>query len=71
LAWDEALAADRPVILEVRAEAEVAPFPPHLTLAQTKAFMSSIIKGDKGSGHMLTDTAQRLLREVVPGTGKD
>jgi len=71
LAWDEAPAADRPVMLEVRTGAEVAPFPLHLTLAQTKAFMSWIIKGDKGSGHMLADAAQRLLREVVPGTGKD
>jgi len=70
-AWDEALAADRPVILEVRTDPEVAPFPPHLTLAQAKAFMSSIIKGDKGTGHVLADTARQLLHEVIPGTGRD
>jgi len=70
-AWDEALAADRPVILDVCTDPEVAPFPPHLTLAQAKAFMSSIIKGDKGSGHVLADTARQLLHEVIPGTGRD
>ena len=67
-AWDEALAADRPVILEVRTDPEVAPFPPHLTLTQAKAFMSSIIKGDEGSGHVLAETARQLLHEVVPRT---
>jgi len=70
-AWDEALAADRPVILEVRTDPEVAPFPPHLTQAQAKAFMSSIVKGDQGSGHVLADTARQLLHEVLPGTGRD
>jgi len=70
-AWDEALAADRPVILDVRTDPEVAPFPPHLTLAQAKAFMSSTIKGDKGSGHVLADTARQLQHEVIPGTGRD
>ena len=70
-AWDEALATDSPVILEVRTDPEVAPFPPHLTFVQAKAFMSSIVKGDKGSGHVLADTARQVLHEVIPSTGKD
>ena len=32
-AWDEALAADRPVVLEVKTDPEVPPLPPHITLA--------------------------------------
>ena len=31
-AWDEALAADRPVVLEVKTDPEVPPLPPHITL---------------------------------------
>ena len=31
-AWDEALAADRPVVLEVIVDPEVPPLPPHITL---------------------------------------
>ena len=36
-AWDEALASDRPVVLEVRTDPNVPPLPPHITLAQAKA----------------------------------
>ena len=31
-AWDEALSADRPVVLEVKTDPEIAPLPPHITL---------------------------------------
>ena len=39
-AWDEALASDRPVVLEVKTDPEVPPLPPHITLEQAKAFTS-------------------------------
>jgi pyruvate dehydrogenase (quinone) len=58
------------VILVVRTDPEVAPLPPHVTLAQAKAFMSSVVKGDKGAGHVLADTARQLLHEVVPDLDK-
>jgi pyruvate dehydrogenase (quinone) len=64
-AWDAALASDRPVILEVKTDPEVAPLPPHLTLAQAKAFMSSMAKGDRGAGRVFADTARQLVREVT------
>jgi pyruvate dehydrogenase (quinone) len=71
-AWDRALAADRPVILEVRTDPEVAPLPPHITLEQAKAFMSAMAKGDSGAGAVLADTARQLLGEILPGrTGRD
>ncbi|MCC2980994.1 thiamine pyrophosphate-requiring protein [Sphingomonas sp. IC4-52] len=66
-AWAEALAADRPVVLEVKVDPEVAPFPPHLTFEQAKAFMSSIVKGDRGAGQVLIDTARQLFHEAKPG----
>ena len=37
-AWDEALAADRPVVLEVKTDPNVSPLPPHITLDQAKKF---------------------------------
>ena len=64
-AWEAALAADRPVILEVKTDPEVAPLPPHLTLAEAKAFMTSMAKGDRGAGRVLADTARQLFREVT------
>ncbi len=41
-AWEEALNADRPVILEARTDPDVPPLPPHITLQQAKAFLSSL-----------------------------
>jgi pyruvate dehydrogenase (quinone) len=64
-AWDAALAADRPTILEVKTDPEVAPLPPHLTLSQAKAFMGSMMKGDRGTGQELLDTARQLVSEVI------
>ena len=63
--WAAALASDRPVILEVKTDPEVAPLPPHLTLAQAKAFMSSMAKGDRGAGRVIAETARQLFKEVT------
>ena len=68
-AWSQALASDRPVVLEVKTDPEVAPFPPHLTFEQARSFMSSIMKGDAGAVHVMAETARQLVREVLPGKG--
>ncbi len=60
-AWDRALAADRPVVLEVKTDPEVAPLPPHVTFEQAKAFMSSMAKGDKGAGRVMMETVRQLV----------
>ena len=36
-AWDAALAADRPTVLDVRTDPDVPPIPPHATFDQMKA----------------------------------
>jgi pyruvate dehydrogenase (quinone) len=62
-AWQEALSSDRPVVLEVKTDPEVAPLPPHVTLKEARAFMSAMAKGDGGAAHVIGDTA----RQVVDG----
>jgi pyruvate dehydrogenase (quinone) len=66
-AWDEALASDRPVVLEVRTDPNVPPLPPHITVAQAKAFMSTLLKGDPDQGSVLVDTAKEVLSGILPG----
>jgi pyruvate dehydrogenase (quinone) len=66
-AWDEALASDRPVVLEVKTDPNVAPLPPHITLAQAKAFASTLMKGDPDQGNVIIDTAKQVLGAVLPG----
>ncbi|WP_066723136.1 thiamine pyrophosphate-requiring protein [Sphingomonas pituitosa] len=64
-AWDAALRADRPVVLEVKTDPDVAPFPPHLTLAQAKGFMSSMLKGDAGRGGVIKETVRQIAKEIT------
>ena len=60
-AWQRALSADRPVLLEVKTDPDVAPLPPHITLKQAKAFMSSMVKGDRGASQVIRDTASQIF----------
>jgi len=62
-AWQQALQAERPVVLEVKTDPEVAPLPPHITLKQAKAFMASMMKGDRGAVQVLSDTASQLFHK--------
>jgi pyruvate dehydrogenase (quinone) len=62
-AWDQALSADRPCVVEAYVDPEVPPLPPHITLQQAKAFTSSILKGDARSASMI----QRALHNMFPG----
>ncbi|WP_333571531.1 thiamine pyrophosphate-requiring protein [Sphingomonas sp.] len=64
-AWDAALRADRPVVLEVKTDPDVAPFPPHLTFAQAKGFLSSMAKGDAGRGGVIKETVRQIAKEIT------
>jgi pyruvate dehydrogenase (quinone) len=44
--WDEALAADRPVVIDLKADPNVLALPPHATLEQTKNLFMALAKGD-------------------------
>jgi pyruvate dehydrogenase (quinone) len=48
-AWDRALAADRPVVLDVRCDPDIPPIPPHAEFEQMKDAAEAIIKGDPDS----------------------
>ncbi len=66
-AWEQALASDRPVVLEVKTDPNIAPLPPHITLAQAKAFATTLFKGDPDQGNVIIDTARQVLGAVLPG----
>ncbi|MDR5758508.1 thiamine pyrophosphate-requiring protein [Caballeronia sp. LZ035] len=65
--WDEALAADRPVVIEVKADPNVPPLPPHITVQQAKAFATTLMKGDPSQANVIVDTAKQVLGAVLPG----
>ncbi len=69
-AWDEALAADRPCVVEFKTDPEVPPLPPHITLKQAKAFATTLWKGDPEEHGVIMGTARQVLASVLPGKGK-
>jgi pyruvate dehydrogenase (quinone) len=69
-AWDEALAADRPVVLEVKTDPEVPPLPPHITFKQAKSFVHAMTKGDPRERSAIRGTARQLLNRLFPGRHK-
>ncbi len=69
-AWETALAAKRPVVLEVKTDPEVPPLPPHVTLAQARAFARTLMEGDPKEGSVIVNTARQVLGSVIPA-GKD
>jgi len=70
-AWDEALAAERPVVLEVKTDPEVPPLPPHITFAQMEAFMKTLAKGDERQAGIIKNSARQLVGALLPGGKSD
>jgi pyruvate dehydrogenase (quinone) len=65
-AWDEALSADRPVILNIYADPNVPPLPPHITLKDAKNF-TTMLASEPELGSVLKNTAKEVLATVLPG----
>lgn len=65
-AWQNALAANRPTVLEFKTDPEVAPLPPHMTFEQAKHFMSALAQGDPNEGSIIANTARQLFPGLVP-----
>lgn len=57
-AWDEALSADRPFVLDMVTDPDVPPLPPHVTAQQTGAFLKALWKGDSEARGTLFATAR-------------
>ena len=60
-AWDYAMGADRPVILEVYADPDVPPLPPHITFKQARAYTSAILKGDADSPGIIKQSVKQIF----------
>ncbi len=65
-AWDEALAADRPVIFEARTDPNVPPLPPHITVKDAKNFMT-MIPHEPELASVLKNSAKEMLAGILPG----
>src|SRR5919202_713393 len=65
-AWDAALSADRPTVLDVHTSPNVPPIPPHATFEQMKAMVSSLVGGDEDRWAVLKEGVKTKLQEFLP-----
>ena len=60
-AWDEALASDRPVVLDIYTDPDVPPLPPHVTFKQARRFAESLVKGDPNTAGVIRASVKELF----------
>ena len=65
-AWDQALAAKRPVVYEAVTDPEVPTLPPHITFEQAKNFMESMAKGDPDTPGMIRGAFKDAIESFIP-----
>ncbi len=65
-AWEQAFAADRPVVLDVIADPNVPPIPPHVSTKQAKAYVRALLKGDPDAIGIVKASAKEMWAELVP-----
>jgi len=64
-AWDEALAADRPVVFEAITDPEVPPLPPHIRFDQAKKMAGALAAGDPHRGRIVKESVKGKLEEFI------
>jgi len=69
-AWEEAFAADRPVLIEFESDPDVPPLPPHITWNQAKAYMTALAKGDPNEAGIIRQSLRELFAGILPGHGR-
>ncbi|MGI8949903.1 MAG: thiamine pyrophosphate-requiring protein [Ornithinimicrobium sp.] len=62
-AWDAALAADRPVLLDIWTDPNVPPLPAHITIDQATGFVQALLKRDPSE--------RPLVKEAVRAVGAE
>jgi pyruvate dehydrogenase (quinone) len=64
-AWDEALAADRPFVIDAVVDPDVPPLPPHISFEQARSMTSALLKGDPDLRGVIRQSFLEKLREYV------
>jgi pyruvate dehydrogenase (quinone) len=65
-AWDDALAADRPFVLDAVVDPDVPPLPPHIEFAQARAMTAALLRGDPDARGVFRQSLLDKLAELLP-----
>lgn len=63
--WDEALSSDRPVIMNMKADPNVPPLPPHISLKDAKNFVT-MMADEPELASVIKNSAKQMLAGILP-----
>jgi pyruvate dehydrogenase (quinone) len=65
-AWDEALAATRPCVIDAITDPDVPPLPPHISFEQAKNFASALLHRDPNELGIIRQSMEQLISGSLP-----
>ncbi|TSD99465.1 thiamine pyrophosphate-requiring protein [Skermania sp. ID1734] len=69
-AWDQALNADRPTVLDVHCDPNIPPVPPHATYEQMKSAAKAMLAGDEDFKGVVKEGIKTKVQEFLPHNKK-
>ncbi|MBP2370150.1 thiamine pyrophosphate-requiring protein [Pseudonocardia parietis] len=66
-AWQRAIAADRPCVVEFVTDAAVPPIPPHASLDQMESTAEALLRGDPEAWDVLKTGVKSKVQDILPG----
>jgi pyruvate dehydrogenase (quinone) len=70
-AWDQALSADRPTVLDVRCDPNIPPIPPHATLEQVRSLAGAVLHGDEDTWGFIKQGIKQKAQEFIPSRNNE
>jgi pyruvate dehydrogenase (quinone) len=64
-AWDEALSADGPVLIDAITDPEVPPLPPHIRFEQAKKLSHALMQGEPAASDIVRESVKGKLSEFL------
>jgi pyruvate dehydrogenase (quinone) len=64
-AWDEALGAGRPALLEVVTDPNVPPLPPHINATEVKHYLKALLHGDPDATQVVKASAREAWASIA------
>ncbi len=65
-AWERALSADRPVVLDVITDPDVPTIPPHISFDEMVKFSKALLKGDPNEAGIIRQTFKDVMEGILP-----
>ncbi|HEU5037518.1 MAG TPA: thiamine pyrophosphate-requiring protein [Nocardioides sp.] len=69
-AWDRALSADRPTVIDFHTDPDVPPIPPHATFEQMKDAAKAMLEGDENRWGIIKEGFKTKAQEFLPHKGE-